>query len=86
MSQLERVFGKFKTSKGSGAEGIANYYLKISLPVIAESFCEIFDLSVATGAFPDSWKIARMAQTDLSAAVSVQGFRKFDLQPTLLLP
>ena len=34
MSQLERVFGKFKTSKGSGADGIANYFLKIGLPVI----------------------------------------------------
>ena len=37
VSQLERVFGKFKTSKGSGADGIANYFLKIGLSVIAES-------------------------------------------------
>ena len=34
VSQLERVFGKFKTSKGSVADGIANYSLKIGLPAI----------------------------------------------------
>ena len=61
VSQLERVFGKFKTSKGSGADGIAYYFLKIGLSVIAESLCDIFSLSSATGVFPDSWKIARMA-------------------------
>ena len=37
MSQLERVFGKFKTSKGSGAEGIANYFLKI-YPLLLNHF------------------------------------------------
>ena len=54
-------FGKFKTSKGSGADGIANYFLKIGLSVIAESLCDTFNLSIATGVFPDSWKIARVA-------------------------
>ena len=61
MSQLERVFGKFKTSKGSGADGIANHFLKIGLSVITESLCDMFNLSIATGVFPDSWKIARVA-------------------------
>ena len=47
-------------SKGSGADGIANYFLKIGLSVIAESLCDIFNLSIATGVFPDSWKIAKV--------------------------
>ena len=59
--QIERVFGKFDTSKGSGPDGLANFFLKIGLPVIAESLCDIFNLSLATGVFPDSWKIARVA-------------------------
>ena len=29
--------------------------------MIAESLCDIFNLSLATGVFPDSWKIARVA-------------------------
>ena len=59
--QLGKVFGKLKTSKGSGTDGIASCFLKIALPVISESLCEIFNLSIATGCFPDSWKIARVA-------------------------
>ena len=42
-------------------DGIASYFLKIALPVISESLCDIFNLSIATGCFPDSWKIARVA-------------------------
>ena len=59
--QLCKVLGKFKTSKGCGNDGIASCFLKIALPVISESLCDIFNLSVATGCFPDSWKIARVA-------------------------
>ena len=40
---------------------IASCFLKIALPVISESLCDIFNLSIATGCFPDSWKIARVA-------------------------
>ena len=59
--QLERVLGKVDTSKGSGPDGLANFFIKIGLPVIAESLCNIFNLSLATGVFPDSWRIARVA-------------------------
>ena len=52
--QIERVLGKFDTSKGSGPDGLANFFIKIGLPVIAESLCDILNLSLATGAFPDS--------------------------------
>ena len=46
---------------GSGPDGLANFFIKVGLPVIAESLCDIFNLSLATGVFPDSWKIARVA-------------------------
>ena len=59
--QIEKVLGQFDTSKGSGPDGLANFFIKIGLPVIAESLCDIFNLSLATGVFPDSWKIARVA-------------------------
>ena len=59
--QLGKVFGKLKTSKGSGTDGIASCFLKMALPVISESLCDIFNFSIATGCFPDSWKIARVA-------------------------
>ena len=59
--QLEKIFGTFKTSKSSGADSIANYFLKIGWPVISESLCDLFNLSIATGVFPDSWKIVGVA-------------------------
>ena len=59
--QLEKVFSKLKTSKGCGTDGIASCFIKIALPVVSESLCDIFNLSIATGCFPDSWKIARVA-------------------------
>ena len=61
IAQVEKVFGKFKNSLGFGTDGIANHFLKIALPVIVESLCNIFNLSIATGVFPDCWKIARVA-------------------------
>ena len=58
--QVAKVFGKFKKSLGVGTDGIANHFLKIALAVIGESLCNIFNLSIATGVFPDCWKIARV--------------------------
>ena len=62
IAQVEKVFGKFKKSLGFGTDGIANHFLKIALPVIGESLCNIFHLSIATGVFPDCCKIARVAK------------------------
>ena len=36
-------------------------FLKIGLPVIAGSLCDIFNLSSATGVLPDTWRIAGVA-------------------------
>ena len=52
--QLGKVFGKLKTSKGCGNDGIASGFLKIAFPVISESLCHIFNLPIATSCFPDS--------------------------------
>ena len=59
--QVEKVLSKFKSSMGFGILGIANFLLKAGLPIIAESLCDILNLSLATRSFPDSWKVARVA-------------------------
>ena len=46
---------------GTGPDGIANFFLKAGLPILAESLCDIFNHSLATGVFPDCWKVARVA-------------------------
>ena len=50
-----------KTLHGSGHDGIANFYLKIALPVVSESLCDLFNKSLFAGKFPKDWKVARIA-------------------------
>ena len=57
ITQVEKVFGKSKKSFGFGIDRIANHFLKTALPVIGESLCSIFNLSIAIGVFPDRWKL-----------------------------
>ena len=52
-NQVASVLGKFKTSMGFGTDCIANHFLKIGLPVISDSLCDMFNRSVATGVFQD---------------------------------
>ena len=61
IAQVEKVFGKCKNSLRFGTDGISNHFLKIALPFIGESLCNIFNLSIATSVFLDCWKLARVA-------------------------
>ena len=58
---VERALGKTKKSFGFGSDGIASHFIKIAFPVISQSLCSNFNLSINTGKFPDSWKTARVA-------------------------
>ena len=84
MYPLEKILGKFKTSKSSGfgANGIASHFSKIGLPVIIESLSDIFNLSIATGVFPDSWKIARVVPIFKSG----QANERSNYRPISVLP
>ena len=57
----EKALNKIKTSHGSGVDNIASYFLKVAFPAISDSLCDIFNLSLSSGVFPDSWKVARVA-------------------------
>ena len=59
--QLIETMGKFKTSQGSGLDGISSFFLKVRMPVLAESLSQLFSMSMSPGLFPDDWKIARVA-------------------------
>ena len=59
--KLSPTLSKVKTSHGSGHDGIVSFYLKIALPVIGESLCDLFNKSLFPGKFPNAWKLARIA-------------------------
>ena len=59
--KLTASLNEMKTSHGPGNGGIASYFLKIALPIIKGSSCDLFNLSLFSEEFPDCWKIARVA-------------------------
>ena len=65
---LSSTLNKMKTSHGSGHDGIASFYLKIAMPVVGGSLCDLFNKSLFAGKFPEDWKIARIAPIFKSGA------------------
>ena len=60
MQEIRDAFAKVKTAKSFGTDNISSYFLKLSLPVIENSLAFMFNTSIKTSMFPDSWKIARV--------------------------
>ena len=59
--EVIKAMNKFKTSHGSGLDGISSFLLKAGMPVLGQPLSQLFNLSLSFGLFPDSWKIARVA-------------------------
>ena len=57
---VREAIDKVKTSKGYGIDGISSYFLKLALPFIEDSLVIMFNKSLGTASFPDSWKTARV--------------------------
>ena len=51
---------KMDTSKATGLDGISPTILKLAAPVISKFLTEIFNKSIDTGIFPDSWKVSKV--------------------------
>ena len=80
--KLSSTLNKMKTSHGSGHDGIASFYLKIALPVVGRSLCDLFNKSLFAGKFPEDWKIARIAPIFKSGAKD----DRFNFWPISVLP
>ena len=50
-NDVTKVMKKMKTSHGSGWDGIASFFIKIALPLISGSLCDLFNLSLFSGKF-----------------------------------
>ena len=59
--ELIKAMNKFKTSHGSGLDGISSFLPKAGMPFLAQPLSQLFNLSLSLGLFPDSWEIARVA-------------------------
>ena len=56
-----KAISRLKSKKSFGLDGISSYILKISGSVVSKGLANIFNISISTGTFPDSWKIAKVA-------------------------
>ena len=60
VQEIRDAFAKVKTAKSFGTDDISSYFLKLALPFIENSLAFVFNTSIETSIFPDSWKVARV--------------------------
>ena len=60
VKEVRAAFAKIKTTKSFGIDNISSYFLKPALPFIENSLALLFNTSIGTSQFPDSWKVARV--------------------------
>ena len=49
-----------KNTKSTGIDNINSEFLKLSIPMITDPLCDIINVSIQNGIFPDSWKISKV--------------------------
>ena len=60
LKDIRDAFSKVKTAKSFGTDNISSYFMKLALPYIENSLAFLFNKSIETSQFPDSWKVARI--------------------------
>ena len=60
VQEIRGAFATVKTAKCFGIDKISCYFLKPALPIIENSLALLFNTSIETSRFPDSWKVARV--------------------------
>ena len=80
--QVYELLSKLDTSKATGPDNIGNMLLKNCAPSISKVLTKIFNLSLALGEFPNSWKIAHIVPIHKKG--SVHDYKMY--RPVSLLP
>ena len=60
VQEIRDAIATVKTAKSFGTDKISSYFLKLALPLIENSHALLFNTSIETSRFPDSWKVARV--------------------------
>ena len=81
---VEKALKKMKTSFGFGSDGIASHFIKIAFPINSHSLCRIYNMSIESGIFPDSWKLARVTPIFKSGSTEDRSnYRPISVLPVL---
>ena len=57
---VRETVGKIKSSMSFGSDNVSCYFLKFALLYIENALLFMFNTSLETGLFPETWKIARI--------------------------
>ena len=60
VKDIRDAFAKAKTTMSFGNDNISSYFLKLALPYTGNSLAFMFNTSIETRQFPNSWKVARI--------------------------
>ena len=60
LKDIRDAFAKVKPAKSFGTDNISSYFMTLALPYIENSLAFLFNTSIETSQFPDSWKVARI--------------------------
>jgi hypothetical protein len=61
-SAVFKLPSSLQEGKAMALDAISAKLLKCATSVISDSLCNLFNCSIATGVFPDNWKIAKVKQ------------------------
>ena len=59
--EVQNVLTKLDINKANGPDNISQKLLKETSKSVAEPLTKLFNLSLSTGKFPESWKIANVS-------------------------
>ena len=69
--EVDKWLSTLKTKKATGNDGISASLLRPVSPAIIDALCEIVNISVSTGKFPQAWKMAVVKPLHKGAAANV---------------
>ena len=77
-----KLISQLKNNSAAGVDGITAQMLKNTAASVSPILCQIFNLSISTGAVPSAWKLSRVIPIFKSGdRHSVTNYRPISLQP-----
>ena len=84
---MANIVFKLIPSFGFGSDGIASSVIKIALQIMYPFFCDFLNFSTLSGAFPDCWKINRVAHVVKDGKIEDESsHRTISVLPVILRP
>ena len=84
MTEIINTVRSLKNSNSTGHDEFSLKFIKLSLPILAPALVKIFNLSLASGSYPDNLKIAKVIPIFKSGApTSVNNYRPISILSTI---